>query len=149
LLPLMTVFEPAKMVKRTQARFGALGGAWSALSGVVMQGYEIHHGRTFQHPGMQAARAAMPGGLAWQNDEGNVLGVYLHGMFEDPAVLHALFGAMAPTLDSVFDGLADFIDRHFRPSFIADLVRDAAEFPTNLDSGSSPDNTHDHAYPRP
>ena len=39
-----------------------------------------------------------------------MLGVYLHGLFEDPAVLHALFGAAAPTLDTVFDGLADFID---------------------------------------
>lgn len=122
LLPLATVFEPAKTVKRTQARFGVLGGPWAALSGVTLQGYEIHHGRTVGQPGMQAARAAMPGGLAWQNDRGNVLGVYLHGMFEDPAVLQALFGSRAPTLDSVFDGLADFIDRHFQPSVIGDLI---------------------------
>jgi adenosylcobyric acid synthase len=123
LLPLATVFEPDKTVQRTQARFGALGGAWEALSGVVMQGYEIHHGRTFQHAELQAARVAIPDGLGWSNEQGNVLGVYLHGMFEDPSVLHALFGAKAPTLDSVFDGLADFIDRHFHPSAIADLIR--------------------------
>ena len=41
-----------------------------------------------------------------------MLGLYLHGMFEDPAVLQALFGARAPTLDTVFDGLADFVDAH-------------------------------------
>ena len=136
LLPLVTVFEPDKTVNRTQARFGALGGAWAALSDVKLQGYEIHHGRTFQHPGMAAARAVIPDGLGWQNEQGNVLGVYLHGMFEDAAVLHALFGARAPTLDSVFDGLADFIERHFRPSVIADLIRDQPGDLDSLDSGS-------------
>jgi adenosylcobyric acid synthase len=122
LLPLVTVFEPAKQVRKTAARFGELAGPWAALSGVEVAGYEIHHGRTSQHAGMAAARAAVPGGLGWRNDEGNVLGVYLHGLFEDAGVLHALFGARAPTLDSVFDGLADFIDRHFAAGVIAGLA---------------------------
>ena len=65
----------------------------------------------------------MDDGLAWQDASGQVLGLYLHGLFEDPAVLQALFGAQAPTLDSVFDGLADFIDRHFERSVIAGLIR--------------------------
>jgi adenosylcobyric acid synthase len=120
LLPLVTAFEPEKTVVRTQASFGAVAGPWSALAGLGVSGYEIHHGRTAQHPSMAAAREVMPG-LAWQNPQGNVLGVYLHGLFEDPAVLHALFGAAAPTLDSVFDGLADFIERHFDASFLAGL----------------------------
>ena len=120
LLPLVTVFEPAKTVKHTQARFDALTGPWAALSGVTMHGYEIHQGRTCQHAGMDAARVALPAGLGWQAGNGNVLGVYLHGMFEDAAVLQALFGSTVPTLDSVFDGLADFVDRHFaRPTLAA------------------------------
>ncbi|MDB5944778.1 MAG: cobalamin biosynthesis protein CobQ [Ramlibacter sp.] len=121
LLPLVTQFEPAKTVRAAQARFDALTGCWSALSGVSASGYEIHHGQTSQHPAMAAARAVMPNGLAWQNSDGNVLGVYLHGLFEDPAVLHALFGAKAPTLESVFDGLADFIDAHFEKGVLASL----------------------------
>ena len=44
------------------------------------------------------ARAALPDGLGWQNGPGNVLGVYLHGLFEDAAVLRALFGHAAPSL---------------------------------------------------
>ncbi|MGZ5194528.1 MAG: cobyric acid synthase [Ramlibacter sp.] len=122
LLPLVTAFEPAKTVRRTRARFGQLHGRWSALSGVEVQGYEIHHGQTSQHPAMPAGLPAMPGGLAWQNEQGNVLGVYLHGLFEQPAVLQALFGARAPTLENVFDGLADFIDRHFEPGLIARMI---------------------------
>jgi len=122
LLPLVTQFSVDKTVQRTQASFASLAGPWSALSAVTVSGYEIHHGQTAQHPAMVAARAVLPGGLGWQNAEGNVLGVYLHGLFEDPAVLHALFGAQAPTLDTVFDGLADFIDTHFPPGALPGLI---------------------------
>ena len=124
LLPLVTVFEADKTVRRTSADFGDLGGAWAALSGVPVRGYEIHHGRTAQHPAMAPVRAVMPGQRAWQNEAGNVLGVYLHGLFEDAAVLQALFGAAVPTLGSVFDGLADYIDRHFDDGVIAGLIRE-------------------------
>ena len=125
LLPLVTTFEVAKTVQRTQAQFGAVQGAWAALAGVPATGYEIHHGQTAQHPAMAAkgdvAREVIPG-IAWQNPAGNVLGVYLHGLFEDAAVLHALFGAQVPTLDSVFDGLAGFLGSSFTPGVLDALV---------------------------
>ena len=122
LLPLVTVFEGDKTVRRTDARFTDLDGAWAAFSGVSAAGYEIHHGQTTQHPAMAPARAVMAGQLAWQNAAGNVLGVYLHGLFEDAAVLQALFGAAVPTLDSVFDGLADYIDQHFDRGVLEKLI---------------------------
>lgn len=122
LLPLATRFAPDKTVRRTATRFGELAGAWSALSNIAVQGYEIHHGQTVQHAGMAAGRAVLPDGLGWQNAEGNVLGVYLHGLFEDAAVLRALFGAQTPSLDAVFDRLADFIDPHFEHGVLQRLI---------------------------
>ena len=129
LLPLVTVFAADKTVKQTRAYFDAqmvTASPWAMLAGVHAQGYEIHHGQTAQHPAMaqsgDVARAVMPDGLAWQNARGNVLGVYLHGLFEDAHVLQALFGAAAPTLDSVFDGLANYIEQHFEPSFLETLI---------------------------
>ena len=126
LLPLVTVFAPDKTVQLTATSFAALTGAWSKLSKLSVQGYEIHHGQTQQHVAMAAAGdvalPVMPNGLAWQNPAGNVLAVYLHGLFEQPAVLQALFGATTPTLDSVFDGLADFIEQHFAPGVLASLI---------------------------
>ena len=123
LLPLVTVFAREKTVRHRRARFGALRGAWSALSGVDVGGYEIHHGQTAEHPQLRGdGGPAMPEGLAWQNARGNVLGVYLHGLFEDAAVLRALFGAEVPTLDATFDGLADFIDTHFAPGVLHGLI---------------------------
>lgn len=129
LLPLVTLFEAQKTVRHASSRFGELQGRWSALRGVTATGYEIHHGQTVQHPAMAAAgdlaREVLPG-LGWQNAAGNVLGVYLHGLFEDPAVLHALFGASAPTLDTVFDGLADFIGQHFEADLLRQLIQPSA-----------------------
>ena len=131
LLPLVTVFEPAKTVRHTQARFGTLAaGPWAQLSGVQVAGYEIHHGQTAQHPAMakagDVARAVIPG-LAWQNQAGNVLGLYLHGLFEDPAALQALFatpgGTPVRTLDAVFDGLADALQAHFAPGVLQSLIQ--------------------------
>jgi len=94
-----------------------VGSPWTALAGVSVSGYEIHHGQTAQHPAMakagDVARAVLPNGLGWQNAAGNVLGLYLHGLFEDPRALQALFGASAPTLDSVFERMADFVAQHF------------------------------------
>jgi adenosylcobyric acid synthase len=126
LLPVVTLFEEGKTVQHRLACFTSVSGAWSALSGVEVQGYEIHHGQTAPHSAMAAAgdvaHAVLPDGLAWQNGGGNVLGVYLHGLFEDPAVLYALFGANVPTLDSVFDGLAVYITQHFQPGVLDALI---------------------------
>ncbi len=125
LLPLVTVFAPGKTVCRAQARFGTLTGPWAALSGIQASGYEIHHGQTMWHPDMcargDAAREVIPR-LAWQSAAGHVLGFYLHGLFEDRAVLQALFGASVPTLDGVFDGLADFLASHVEPGVLDALI---------------------------
>ncbi len=126
LLPVVTLFDETKTVQHRQARFAPVRGVWGALSGVEVQGYEIHHGQTAPHSAMAAAgdiaHPVMSDGLAWQNGAGNVLGLYLHGMFEDPRVLQALFGAATPTLESVFDGLADYIGQHFEPGMLASLI---------------------------
>ncbi len=129
LLPVVTQFAADKTVQHTQAQFDQVQGPWAALSGVQVQGYEIHHGQTQAHPAMLAAGAVlhevMPG-LAWQDSSGQVLGTYLHGLLESPAVLHALFGSEAPTLESVLDGLADYIERHFEPQALQGLQQGKA-----------------------
>ena len=125
LLPLVTQFAVDKTVQKTTARFDTLIGPWAALSGVTVSGYEIHHGQTQAHSAMLASgqrlREVMPG-LAWQSGSGQVLGTYLHGLFESPEVLQALFGAAVPTLESVFEGLADFIEQHFQAGALAQLL---------------------------
>lgn len=124
LLPLVTVFEPEKLLSSTALRFDRLDGPWAALNGVQADGYEIRHGRTQPHPGLPAPQVALRNAageaIGWQ--AGRVLGVYAHGLFEQPAVLQALFGQSGRPLEAVFDGLADFIDLHFQPGKIAGLI---------------------------
>ena len=132
LLPLVTRFEAEQTLARTRATFGRVTGCWQALSGLAVEGYQVHHGRTgwagaAQHPAMAAAgdvaRPVLPNDLGWQNRVGNVLGTYLHGLFEDAAVLRALFGPAAPTPERTFDALADCIDAAFEPGALLALAR--------------------------
>ena len=124
LLPLVTTFEIDKLLLETHAAFGPTTGTWSGLSGTHVQGYEIHHGRTaapFAQAGLlEILRNAHGDPLGWQ--QGNVMGLYLHGLFESPTAMRALFGIEAPSLDAVFDGLADFIDQHFSPGTLMNLL---------------------------
>ncbi|MEP7298463.1 MAG: cobyric acid synthase [Burkholderiales bacterium] len=122
LLPLTTHFDQGKLLCRTQARVEALDGEWAALSGIVIDGYEIRHGRTDAASGTAVAlRNASGDAIGWQR--GSVLGLYIHGLFESPAAMQALFGARVRTLDAVFDGLADFIDEHFEPTVLRRLIQ--------------------------
>jgi len=122
LLPLTTRFAATKRLCRTDARFGAVAGPWSALHGAAVDGYEIRHGRTWATAADATAVLHNADGeaIAWQR--GAVLGTYTHGFFESPDVLQALFGAAVRPLDAVFDGLADFIDSHFEPGALLRLL---------------------------
>jgi adenosylcobyric acid synthase len=141
LLPLVTLFEREKLLREAECRFApTLDAPWSALNGAFVRGYEIHHGRTAQHPGLPAARPVLFDGLGepvgWQH--GPVLGHYLHGLFEDDRVLAALFDRPARPLDQVFDDLADYIDRHFAPGVLMGLLSPVPRAPLPLTSEKSP-----------
>jgi adenosylcobyric acid synthase len=107
LLPVATTFAARKSTRRTAAQFADdLPAPWHRLRGLEVSGYEIRHGTTSS---TGSVVEALPGGLGYAH--GSVLGLYLHGLLEQPAVVAALVGA-APerTLDAVFDELADAVD---------------------------------------
>ena len=104
LLPIRTSFAAEKATRATAARFAELAAPWAALSGMEVAGYEIRHGRT-------EGTSVLGDGLGFAH--GAVLGVYLHGLFEQPAVVRALLGC-APhrCLDARLDDLADAVEPH-------------------------------------
>jgi adenosylcobyric acid synthase len=107
LLALRTTFAEQKATRRTTATFAELDEPWAALAGVEVSGYEIRHGETVTLDGP----AVLEPELAFA--AGSVLGVYLHGLFEQPAFVRALLGA-APgrSLDEELDRLADAVEPH-------------------------------------
>jgi len=117
----VTCFAPDKTVQPRTVRFATLHGAWQALSRVQVRGYEIHQGQTAPHPALLAAghvaHEVLPG-LAWCNATGNVLGVYLHGLFENDDVLQALLGGTGVALDEVFERMAAGVGQWFASGFI-------------------------------
>ena len=115
-------------MQRARHALGALTGPWAPLAGLVVDGYEIHLGSSRATGALPAAVPAQPG-LGWQH--GPVLALYLHGLFENPAVLRALFGAPpasagADPLEAVFDRLADAVDAAFAPGALMRLLQPAA-----------------------
>jgi adenosylcobyric acid synthase len=118
---LSTCFEPTKLLRETGAQWAELKGPWSALSGLSFSGYEIHHGRTESRGGVPVVLRNDEGApIGWQ--QGSVLGLYAHGLFESAEMMRALFGAEVRGLDAVFDGLADFIDQHFERDSLMNLL---------------------------
>jgi adenosylcobyric acid synthase len=108
LLPLVTVFEGTKLTRSTKTRFGRLPAPWTALSELEVCGYEIRHGRT---TATAPVDTALPDGLGWI--AGSVLGVTIHGLLEEPAIVAALVGtAPERTLEQSFEALADAVEEH-------------------------------------
>jgi adenosylcobyric acid synthase len=124
LLPYATEFQRQKRHRHARHTLTAPEQFWAPLNGVGFDAYEIRHGATFATPPAASGRRMLKPVLAencgWQY--GQTLALYVHGMFESPAVMRALFGRETPTLDDTFNGLADFIDAHFERGVLMSLL---------------------------
>jgi adenosylcobyric acid synthase len=106
LLPLTTSFHAAKETRRTTTRFLTLPKPWHELSEREFSGYEIRHGRS--QP-TDTIAVALPDGLGYVS--GSILAIYLHGLFEQPALVESLFSVAPPrSLEQAFDALADTVE---------------------------------------
>lgn len=127
LLPIKTCFERDKLVTKSQTRFGSVSGLWKALSFLDISGYEIHHGKTeiMEIDNVSNAVIELLPNCAWINAQGNVLGIYLHGLFENENVIQALFGSESTHLHSVFDSLALHLQQSItvNPDYFQTLIQ--------------------------
>ena len=114
LLPVASSYLTGKTTQRTAVRFGRLPPAWSRLAGLWFDGYEIHHGETTVSGSVEVI---VGDGLGYA--DGNLLGLYAHGLFESDEVLDAFTGIVPPPLDDTFEQLADLIDAHLDIAWLA------------------------------
>ena len=112
LLPVETVFRAAKTTVQTHGTVADTAGVLHGLSGLAVEGYEIHMGRTTlgsgarpllrlweaQKAGAASAFAAPKSSdLAGRLDgavRGNVLGCYIHGLFDSQSFTQSLLGLL-------------------------------------------------------
>lgn len=112
LLPMVTRYETSKRTTQNTVCFGPLASPWAWLGECRISGYEIRHGVTQAPQDIEIAT----NGRAFGHS--NVLGLYAHGVFEDPVVLTAFTGAVPTALGTTFDRLADAIETHFDTAWL-------------------------------
>ena len=107
LLALESTFAPSKRVGDVDACFARLPAPWEALSGLEARGYEIRHGASRAVDDEQGSLIeVLPDGLGFA--DGPMLGVYPHGLLEDPTIVRALLGATPrQSVEQAIDELTD------------------------------------------
>ncbi len=115
-LELETVMDPDKVTRATRVRFAGLPAEWAALEAIEATGYEIRNGR------VTGPDAATRDKRVWAT--GGTLVTTVHGLLEDPDVLHALVGVRPPpVLEETFELLANAVDASLDTDRLWSMVR--------------------------
>ena len=99
LLPMDTVFADGKTRTRVSGTFGQVEGELSELSGVELEGYEIHMGVTILHEGASPLTTIRDHATTTQEKQdgaytSRVYGTYVHGVFDKEGVAEAVIRAL-------------------------------------------------------
>ena len=134
ILPMETQFSETKTTCQVVRRVVADRGFFAALTGEIVSGYEIHHGRTASISPLFSAvddASETDGALA---SDGKSFGTYLHGLFfNDPfrrSWLNSLGIAPDPENDvtkiaGAFDALADHLEKSLNINQIERILNES------------------------
>ena len=130
---LETVLEPVKQLSNVSGEF-----MHKAFSGASLDGYEIHCGRTAPVGGAvyDALLQCSIDGESYTDgvvsDDGQIIGTYLHGLFDKPDSANVLLRWAGLTDDyrvelseireQQLNRLADMLEANLSPAFIDDLI---------------------------
>ena len=86
LLPIDTVFRPSKTTTQTRGALLEIDGVLSDLSGLAVEGYEIHMGETVRDASAKPLVRLLrrEGEIEDGCQTENAFGTYLHGVFDAP-----------------------------------------------------------------
>ncbi len=139
LLPVTTVLAGNKKTEQFTGRFGTAEGIFSGLSGMKIEGYEIHMGLTELNEGAVPADFTSCGtGVC----RGNVYGTYIHGIFDRGEIAETVVKALAAEKgleladvhaadhrdfkEKEYDRLADILRKSLDMDRIYGMLREAA-----------------------
>ncbi len=131
LLPLTTTFAAEKVTRRVEGSLATARGPWAGAANTQVRGYEIHMGTTeaISEPITPLlVLDGLPDGAV--SADGQVAGCYLHGLFHNDALRHALLAGLglteAPTRtfdrEREFDRLAQHVRSHLDMDRVRALV---------------------------
>ena len=109
LLPVETVFRTAKTTVQTHGTVADTAGVLHGLSGLAVEGYEIHMGETVRDADAQPfatlkhGEREVPDGCVTEN----ACGTYLHGVFDAPEAAQRLAQALADRKGVTLEGAAE------------------------------------------
>lgn len=136
LLPVETTFATTKRTVRVQGKLLATRGPLAGAEGAELVAYEIHMGRSVADADLgplvrienrSGERVAELDGLI--SDDGLIAGAYLHGLFENDAVRHALIDGLlarsrtAGSRPAISERRNLAVDRAYQLDRLADAVR--------------------------
>ena len=127
LLPVETVFRTAKTTVQTHGTVADTAGVLHGLSGLAVEGYEIHMGETVRDADAQPfvtlkhGEREVPDGCVTEN----ACGTYLHGVFDAPEAAQRLAQALAERKGVTLEGAAEdpAVYRERQYDLLADTVR--------------------------
>lgn len=97
LLPVQTVFKDSKVRTLVKGVFSNFSGDYAALSGLPMEGYEIHMGETILEEGVQNCTTLLEeqnASCLIKKEDGacyqNICGTYVHGIFDKEEALKGI-----------------------------------------------------------
>lgn len=102
LLPLATTFAASKQTVRSRGTVLAAPGLFAAASGQTVRGYEIHMGQTTPLQELQPllhleeqGSSSVPNWDGAISVDGWVAGTYMHGLFDNDGLRHAVLATLA------------------------------------------------------
>ena len=153
LLPIVTSFEEEKWRRQREGRVAELSGAFAALSGRKVKGYEIHMGHSekwqeeraeagkqkdaevFLNLNLQGEEAEKSGEAAFAPDgfcSGNVLGTYLHGLFDEEEFRTAFLSVICEKKGISLEEGEHFSMEEYQEKqldLLADILRESLDMP--------------------
>ena len=94
LLPVETVLAGDKKTEQFRGRFEQAEGIFAPLSGLEIEGYEIHMGRSFTAGCIGQCVSGFTSGSTGVSS-GNIYGTYIHGIFDRGEIAFAVVKALA------------------------------------------------------
>jgi adenosylcobyric acid synthase len=136
LLPLVTHFSPEKQTIQAAGHVVAERGLFAQARGLACRGYEIHMGRTMLTDGAlpllhisqrgEQPASASDGAIS---SDGRIAGCYLHGLFDNDALRHALLASLAARRGTSRQGARAHFDREAQYDRLAAAVRAHLDMP--------------------